>query len=81
MTLLHTLKTYGKEGWSDKFSIKRVSQLNLSFSGELLCGCRIVIPASLRADILNKLHGDYLGITNAGRGPSNLFGDQALAKT
>ena len=61
-TLLHTLKRYCEEGWPNKFSIQRAFCPYLPYSGELtvnggllLYGCRIVIPASLRADILNKL--------------------------
>ena len=66
----HTLKRYCKKGWPDKFSIQRAFCPYLPYSGELtvnggllLYGCRIVIPASLRADILNKLHEGHLGLT------------------
>ncbi|KAE8284596.1 Retrovirus-related Pol polyprotein from transposon 17.6 Protease [Larimichthys crocea] len=68
--LIHTLKTYCMDGWPDKFSIQPAFQAYLPFSGELtvhdgllLFGCRLVIPASLRADILQKLHEGHLGIT------------------
>ncbi len=68
-TLQH-LKKFCVEGWPDKFSINKVFQPYLPFSGVLtiqdgllLYGSRIVIPASLRADILSKLHEGHLGIT------------------
>ncbi len=68
-TLQH-LKKFCVEGWPDKFSINKVFQPYLPFSvvltiqdGLLLYGSRIVIPASLRADILSKLHEGHLGIT------------------
>ena len=69
-TVSHTLKRYCKEGWPDKFSIQTTFRPYLPFSGELtvnegllLYGCRIVIPVSLRAEILNKLHEGHLGLT------------------
>ena len=69
-TLLHTLKGYCQKGWPDKYSIQRAFCPHLQYSGELtvnegllLYGCRIVIPASLRADMLNKLHEGHLGLT------------------
>ena len=69
-TVSHTLKRYCKEGWPDKFSIQTAFRPYLPFSGELtvnegllLYGCRIVIPVSLRAEILNKLHEGHLGLT------------------
>jgi len=68
--ILRQLKQYCAEGWPDKFTIGREFQLYLPFSGDLtvhdgllLFGCRLVIPASLRADILKKLHEGHLGIT------------------
>jgi len=69
-SILQKLKKYCVEGWPDKFSIDKAFQPNLSFSGELsvqngllLNGIRIVIPTSLRAEILKKLHEGHLGIT------------------
>ncbi|XP_036435970.1 uncharacterized protein K02A2.6-like isoform X1 [Colossoma macropomum] len=68
--ILLQLKTHCVEGWPDKFSVDATTRPYLPFSGEftvqngvLLKGDRIVIPASLRGDILNKLHEGHLGIT------------------
>lgn len=68
--VLRQLKLYCSGGWPDKFSIRREFQPYLPFSGELtvhngllLYGCRIVIPTSLRAEILTKLHEGHLGMT------------------
>ncbi|XP_025999271.1 uncharacterized protein K02A2.6-like [Astatotilapia calliptera] len=69
-SILSQLKKFCVEGWPDKYSIGRVFQPYLPFSGDLtvhngllLYGSRIVIPTSLRADILSKLHEGHLGIT------------------
>ncbi|KAL4007109.1 Rho guanine nucleotide exchange factor 40 [Sarotherodon galilaeus] len=69
-SILNQLKKFCVEGWPDKYSIERVFQPYLPFSGDLtvhngllLYGSRIVIPTSLRADILSKLHEGHLGIT------------------
>ncbi|KAL3978677.1 hypothetical protein ACER0C_019739 [Sarotherodon galilaeus] len=69
-SILSQLKKFCVEGWPDKYSIERVFQPYLPFSGDLtvhngllLYGSRIVIPTSLRADILSKLHEGHLGIT------------------
>uniref|UniRef100_A0A3B5QZY7 Gypsy retrotransposon integrase-like protein 1 n=1 Tax=Xiphophorus maculatus TaxID=8083 RepID=A0A3B5QZY7_XIPMA len=69
-SILKRLKKFCVEGWPDKFSIEKGFQPYLPFSGELtvqngllLYGSRIVIPASLRKDILSKLHEGHLGIT------------------
>nr|XP_055074185.1 uncharacterized protein K02A2.6-like [Misgurnus anguillicaudatus] len=68
-TLLQ-LKKYCVSGWPSKFSIEKVFQPYLSFAGDLsvqngllLNGIRIVIPASLQAEMLQKLHEGHLGIT------------------
>uniref|UniRef100_A0A3Q2ZKC0 Gypsy retrotransposon integrase-like protein 1 n=2 Tax=Kryptolebias marmoratus TaxID=37003 RepID=A0A3Q2ZKC0_KRYMA len=68
--ILKQLKTFCVEGWPDKHSTEKRFQPYLPFSGELtvqngllLYGSRIVIPASLRQDILVKLHEGHLGIT------------------
>ncbi|KAL7880825.1 hypothetical protein SRHO_G00030790 [Serrasalmus rhombeus] len=64
------LKKHCADGWPDRFSVKREIQPYLPFSGEftvqngvLLRGERIVIPVSLRVDIINKLHEGHLGLT------------------
>uniref|UniRef100_A0A669BXN3 Gypsy retrotransposon integrase-like protein 1 n=1 Tax=Oreochromis niloticus TaxID=8128 RepID=A0A669BXN3_ORENI len=69
-SILNQLKKFCVEGWPDKYSIERVFRPYLPFSGDLtvhngllLYGSRIVIPTSLRADILSKLHEGHLGIT------------------
>lgn len=69
-TILKQLKRFCVEGWPDKFSTGRVFQPYLPFSHELtvqngllLYGSRKVIPPSLRADMLFKLHEGHLGIT------------------
>ncbi|XP_062855259.1 uncharacterized protein K02A2.6-like [Trichomycterus rosablanca] len=68
--ILRQLKKHCVDGWPDKFSVEEVIHPYLPFSGEitvqngvLLKGERIVIPASLQADVLNKLHEGHLGIT------------------
>lgn len=66
--ILIQLKKFCIEGWPDKFSIERAFQPYLAFAGELtiqngllMKGSRIVIPQSLREDILGKLHEGHLG--------------------
>ncbi|RVE55527.1 hypothetical protein OJAV_G00235410 [Oryzias javanicus] len=68
--IIRQLKKCCVEGWPDKFLADRSLQPYLQFSGDLsvhsgllLYGSRIVIPASLRKDILSKLHEGHLGIT------------------
>lgn len=67
---LRQLKRYCVEGWPDTFSIDKAFLPYWSFSEELtvqnllqLKGTRIVIPGSLQAEILRKLHEGHLGIT------------------
>ncbi|XP_036001498.1 uncharacterized protein K02A2.6-like [Fundulus heteroclitus] len=68
--VLQQLKQFCISGWPNKFDIEKTFQPYLPFAGELtvqngllLLGCRLVIPKSLRLDILNKLHEGHLGIT------------------
>ncbi|KAI5621586.1 hypothetical protein C0J50_18855 [Silurus asotus] len=68
--ILQQLKKYCVEGWPSKFLVDRTIQPYMAFSGSLcvhdgllLNGLRIVIPKSLQADILGKLHEGHLGIT------------------
>ena len=60
---------YCRNGWPDKSTIKGPLKLYWPVAAELtvqngllMRGCRIVIPASQRMEILEKLHTGYLGI-------------------
>ena len=64
------VKAYCKDGWPTKNTIKgHVKQYwwvsgELTIQGDLLMrGSRLVIPATMRADILHKLHEGHLGVT------------------
>uniref|UniRef100_A0A3P9IKJ4 Gypsy retrotransposon integrase-like protein 1 n=1 Tax=Oryzias latipes TaxID=8090 RepID=A0A3P9IKJ4_ORYLA len=68
--IVQQLKKCCVDGWPDKFTADRSLQPYLQYSGDLsvhsgllLYGSRIVIPASLKKDILSKLHEGHLGIT------------------
>ncbi|XP_061132648.1 uncharacterized protein K02A2.6-like [Syngnathus typhle] len=68
--ILRQLKQFCVSGWPDKFSIEKTFMPYFPFAGELtvqngllLLGCRLVIPKTLRDDMLNKLHEGHLGIT------------------
>lgn len=61
---------YVQEGWPDKSQVKGIAKKYLPYQPELslldnllVMGNRIVIPSSLRPDILNKLHEGHQGIT------------------
>ena len=67
--VLQEVKKYCHEGWPDRFRIEgRICQY-APFAGELtvekgllLRNKRLVIPKTLQADILEKLHAGHLGI-------------------
>ncbi|XP_015779104.1 PREDICTED: uncharacterized protein K02A2.6-like [Acropora digitifera] len=63
------IKTYCSEGWPDKHSVKDAMKPYWSTRGELtvvqnilLKGTRIVIPSSMRLEILDKIHEGHQGI-------------------
>jgi len=63
------IMTYCEEGWPDKSCLKGPTKLYAPFEAELsvqhgllLRGSRLVIPASIRMDILDKLHTGHQGI-------------------
>ena len=63
------IKTYCSEGWPDKHSVNDAMKPYWSTRGELtvvqnilLKGTRIVIPSSMRPEILDKIHEDHQGI-------------------
>ena len=62
-------ETYCSEGWPDKHSVKDAMRPYWSTRGELtvvqnilLKGTRIVIPSSMRLEILDKVHEGHQGI-------------------
>ena len=64
-------KTYCYEGWPDKHSVKDAIKPYWHYKGELsvaqnmlLKGSRIVIPSSMRLEILDKIHVGHQGIEN-----------------
>ncbi|UYV73367.1 hypothetical protein LAZ67_10002871 [Cordylochernes scorpioides] len=69
-TTLKAVVNYLEQGWPDK---KKMSQTLLSYwhvkdelgvqNGLLMRGCRLVIPASMKLEILDKLHAGHFGIT------------------
>ncbi|UYV64627.1 K02A2.6-like [Cordylochernes scorpioides] len=69
-TTLKAVFNYLEQGWSDK---KKMSQDLLSYwhvkdelgvqNGLLMRSCRLVIPASMKLKILDKLHAGHFGIT------------------
>ncbi|UYV72254.1 hypothetical protein LAZ67_9002361, partial [Cordylochernes scorpioides] len=69
-TTLKAVVNYLEQGWPDK---KKMSQALLSYwhvkgelgvqNGLLMRSCRLVIPASMKLEILEKLHAGYFGIT------------------
>ncbi|UYV69107.1 K02A2.6-like [Cordylochernes scorpioides] len=69
-TTLKAVVNYLEHGWPDK---KKMSQTLLSYwhvkdelgvqNGLLMRGCRLVIPASMKLEILDKLHAGHFGIT------------------
>ncbi|UYV78284.1 hypothetical protein LAZ67_16000816 [Cordylochernes scorpioides] len=68
-TTLKAVVNYLEQGWPDK---KKMSQALLSYwhvkdelgvqNGLLMRGCRLVIPASMKLEILDKLHAGHFGI-------------------
>ena len=63
------ISQYVQEGWPDKSRIKGLAKHYWTHRGELnitdqllLCGSRIVIPVSLRSEILDKIHEGHQGI-------------------
>ncbi|UYV84182.1 hypothetical protein LAZ67_X001460, partial [Cordylochernes scorpioides] len=72
-TTLKAVVNYLEQGWPDK---KKMSQALLSFwhvkdelgvqNGLLMRSCRLVIPASMKLEILDKLHVGHFGITKTG---------------
>ncbi|UYV69217.1 K02A2.6-like, partial [Cordylochernes scorpioides] len=69
-TTLKAVANYLEQGWPDK---KKMSQALLSYwhvkdelgvqNGLLMRSCRLVIPASMKLEILEKLHAGHFGIT------------------
>ncbi|UYV78480.1 hypothetical protein LAZ67_16001679, partial [Cordylochernes scorpioides] len=69
-TTLKAVVNYLEQGWPDK---RKMSQALLSYwhvkdelgvqNGLLMRGCRLVIPASMKLEILDKLHAGHFGIT------------------
>ncbi|UYV83268.1 K02A2.6-like, partial [Cordylochernes scorpioides] len=69
-TTVKAVANYLEQGWPDK---KKRSQALLSYwhvkdelgvqNGLLMRGCRLVIPASMKLEILDKLHAGHFGIT------------------
>ncbi|UYV75322.1 hypothetical protein LAZ67_12003488 [Cordylochernes scorpioides] len=69
-TTLKAVVNYLEQGWPDK---KKMSQALLSYwnvkdelgvqNGLLMRSCRLVIPASMKLEILDKLHAGHFGIT------------------
>ncbi|UYV77253.1 K02A2.6-like [Cordylochernes scorpioides] len=69
-TTLKAVVNYLEQGWPDK---KKMSPALLSYwhvkdelgvqNGLLMRGCRLVIPASMKLEILDKLHAGHFGIT------------------
>ena len=60
---------YCNKGWPEKCSLKGSVKLYALFEAELtvqngllLKGSRLVIPASMRLDMLDKLHAGHQGI-------------------
>ncbi|UYV65139.1 K02A2.6-like [Cordylochernes scorpioides] len=69
-TTLKAVVNYLEQGWPDK---RKMSQALLSYwhvkdelgvqNGLLMRSCRLVIPASMKLEILDKLHAGHFGIT------------------
>ncbi|UYV65209.1 K02A2.6-like [Cordylochernes scorpioides] len=69
-TTLKAVVNYLEQGWPNK---KKMSQALLSYwhvkdelgvqNGLLMRSCRLVIPASMKLEILDKLHAGHFGIT------------------
>ena len=67
---LQAVRKYVLEGWPDSRQIPDslasyvAVRGTLSVANDLLmCGCRIVIPVSLRSQVLQQIHSGHLGIT------------------
>ena len=66
------LTTYCKDGWPDKRDIPGILKPYYSVAGEisfqddlLMRGSRIIVPAQLRPEILEKLHAGHHGISKS----------------
>ena len=77
------IKDYCLEGWPNKFNLHDALKPYWSDRGELsvvqgvlLKSSRIVIPSSLRLEVLDKLREGHQGITNAESELKVLFGSQ-----
>ena len=64
------IAAYSYRGWPEKKDVPEAVKPYISVAGELsiekgllLRGSRIVVPESLRTEILNKIHGAHQGIT------------------
>lgn len=60
---------YCEKGWPEKCSLKGLVKLDAPFAAEppvknglLLKGSRLVVPASMRLDMFDKLHAGHQGI-------------------
>lgn len=60
---------YCEKGWPEKCSLKGLVKLDAPFTAEppvknglLLKGSRLVVPASMRLDMFDKLHAGHQGI-------------------
>ena len=69
-TVCRAVKQYCEDGWPDRSLIKGTVNQYLPMAAELtvqegllMRGCRIVIPAALRLEILEKLHTGHQGIS------------------
>ncbi len=67
--VLQLVKKYSLEGWPTKIIVEAMVKPFFQFAGELtvengqlLKGCRLVIPKSLQSDILEKRHTTHQGI-------------------
>ena len=68
------LKEYCQSGWPNKHQVPDALKPYYSLSAELTiqqgiltCNNRIVVPSSLRPDMLNRLHTGHQGITKCRR--------------
>ena len=64
------LMLFCRKGWPDKSSLKGLVKLYQPFAAErnihnglILKGCGILVPSSMRSEILDKIHDGHQGIT------------------